>query len=171
MKKINYIILLGVLFLLLQNCCNNKNESKSIHNNLKMSDNKSLGEWYSVDNRCPFEAVLTIDSNYNFTYAGGGCVWRLHSKGRWIINEDTLILNSADPEECYYIGNFSDFGKIITLDDTLKVVTSIAGCTPKLPDEYIIFDNEKFIIKDSALIYTQNPIEVRTNFTRRKLTM
>ena len=175
MNKNELTILVGILFLLLQSCCNHKNESKNTHTNLNMIHNEFLGEWYSVERMQPFGAVLNIDSTYNFTYEGGACVLRFGSKGQWILQNDTLILNSIESEECYYTGNFGEDCVIIDIDDLSipkKRATSIEGCTPELLYEYIIFDNEKFIIKDSVLIHIQKPIyqcaDAMNNFTREK---
>jgi hypothetical protein len=172
MKKTRFLISIGILVLFLQSCCN-RNEGYNIQDNSNMNNNEFLGEWYSVERMIPFGAVLNIDLNYNFTYEGGACVSRFGSKGQWIIENDTLILNSTYPEKCYYIINFYENCVIIDPDDlpiSKKAATSIKDCTPELLYEYVIFDNEKFIIKDSVLIHIQNNqcIEATNNFTKIK---
>jgi hypothetical protein len=174
MRKTFYFILLGVLFLFLQSCCNNEKRSKNIYNDLDLNNNKFLGEWYSVEREQPFGAVLTINSNYNFTYVGGACVLHFDAKGQWVLQNDTLILNSTDPEKCYYIINFDDDCVEIDPKDLTTSKswgTSIEGCTPESPDAYVIFENEKFIIRDSVLMHIQKPNklcpEIKNDFTRK----
>ena len=164
-RNIRYIVLLGIFFLFLQSCCN-KNNDKNVSN--------FLGKWHSVERDYPFSAVLLIDSDYNFRYFGGACVVRFSSNGNWMLNNDTLILNSVKPEECYYLRNFvnclpplkiiDEFGSIIDdfdSNDSVKYndidMVSMQDCVPESINYYVLFENEKFVIKDSALIHIQNP--------------
>lgn len=115
------------------------------------------GEWHSVKKSYPFSATLKIDSNYNFTYDGGACALRFGSNGNWNLSGDTLILNSLWPEECCYVNDFSMHCAIVDVNSStaFKITTSTPGCTPQKIYEYILFKNEKFLIKDSTLIHIQ----------------
>ena len=173
MKHIHHIVLLGVLFFLLQSC-NTANKDKSIPNDLNISNNEFFGEWYSVKRMIPFEAVLKIDSNYIFTYEGVTCISNFGSNGYWIINDDTLILNSIKPKSCYYLDNFGVNCLMTNINDSTmsKKVTLIKDCIPKEIDyRYILFENEKFIIKDNALMHIQKPNnfcpDIKDDFTRK----
>jgi lipocalin len=73
---------LSVLLLLIIQSCSNINILSSIQN--EAPSNSYLGEWYSVARIQPFGAILSIDSNYTFTYEGGACVLHFASKGQWI---------------------------------------------------------------------------------------
>lgn len=118
---------------------------------------KYFGVWHSTDRHYEYSADLKIDSINNFIYEGGACASSFLSKGSWKLNGDTIILNSFQPEECYYV---NDFGiKYIVappiIGDTTKheMRTSIKGCEPKLYSTYILFNNEKFIIKNDTLVH------------------
>jgi len=171
MKSINYIILLGFLSLFLQSCWNTHQKENT---NDDLINNEFLGEWYSVERIIPFGAVLTIDTDYSFIYEGGACLSSFGSKGNWTLNNDTLILNSIEPEECYYISDFGGNCILITIDDTtsFKREISIKDCVPDNIDyDYIIFKNEKFIIKDSVLTYITQPdtiCNIKNDFIRIK---
>jgi hypothetical protein len=172
MKRIHQIIVLGILFLLLQSCCNTVNDNISIRDNLIINNNKFLGEWYSVERVVPFESILKIDSNFNFTYEGGACVSRFGSNGYWISNDDTLILNSVMPKNCYYIEKFGMNCKITMIGELPEPrTTSKKDCVPTTDSVFILFENEKFIINDSVLIYIQKPNrlcpDINDDFTRK----
>lgn len=118
---------------------------------------KYFGVWHSTDRHYEYSADLKIDSINNFIYEGGACASSFLSKGSWKLNGDTIILNSFQPEECYYV---NDFGiKYIVappiIGDTTKheMRTSIKGFEPKLHSIYILFNNGKFIIKNDTLVH------------------
>jgi len=173
MKSIN-IILLGFLSLFLQSCFNT-NQKENTDNDF--INNEFLGEWCSVERVIPFGAVLTIDTNYNFTYKGAVCMASFYSKGNWTLNNDTLTFNSIEPKECCYITGFRTTCAKVTIGDTtsyerFKPKTSIKDCEPDDIDYYyVIFKNEKFIIKDSTLIYLGKPDsicpEIKDDFIRK----
>jgi len=167
MKNINFIISIGILILFLQSCCN-RNEGYNIQDYSKMNNNEFLGEWYSVERITPFEATLRIDSNYTFTYDGGACLIRFGSNGFWTLNEDTLILNSIEPEECYYLFEFDPVCFDINDSSTyLKTRTTKEGL-PAINYEYVLFKDVKFLIIDSVLTHIPLCPQVRNNFTRIK---
>jgi len=165
-KKTNYSLLFLLFCFLLQSCCNTGTETQTEQNNY-------IGDWRCVKRAYPYNAVLKIDSSYSYTYTGGFCTSWFESKGDWTIKDDTLILNSFEPEECYYLREFGVNWVIVDLESSTipKQKTSIEDCKPSIRDyEYIIFTNEKFIIKDSLLTHIQNPnnccLETKDNFTK-----
>jgi len=168
-----HIVLLGILLLLLQNCSNTINQDKGILDSLSVRSNEFLGEWYSVDRATPYDAVLKIDSNNSFAYEGAACVSRFFSNGHWILNGDTLILNSVIPQRCYYLDKFGVGCKIAKIGEPFEpLATSIRGCVPSTDSVFNIFENEKFVIKDSVLMHIPKPNnlcpDVKDDFTRIK---
>lgn len=135
----NYKLSLFLLALLLI-CCN-KNESKFI------------GIW-NVKTRIPYSAKLTLNENHSFSYNGGACLSRFQSNGNWKIVNDTLILKSNLPNECFYT---SKFGYICyEIKDSLKIrnQTTIPNCKPKNVEyEFVNFQDDKFVLKSDSLVY------------------
>ena len=137
--------------------------------------NQFKGRWYSVKRTIPYSSFLTIDSSYNYEYWGGACMSRFKSKGRCKVNGDTLILNSDSTKECYYLCRFG-INCIRVIYDPVHPnqytprPTTQKGCRPISSDEYVVFDQEKFILKDSLLIHIPNPEnpcpEEKDNFAR-----
>lgn len=148
----------------------------------ELKENQYIGEWQTIEGKYIFEAALKIDSNHNFTYEGGACLLHFSSEGSWIIIDDTLIINSFDCEECRYLSKFSEIGEIVVIienETSIKIShpksTSIEDCEPAYPDEeYVIFNQEKFLIKDSVLTYiqkTDNSCRIndeKNNFIRKQ---
>ncbi len=142
------------LIFFLSSCISKNNIDKSTEKQI----DKYFGVWHSTDRHYEYSADLKIDSMNNFIYEGGACASSFLSKGSWKLNEDTIILNSFQPKECYYV---IDFGiKYIVappiIGDTTKheLRTSIKGCEPDLVYiAYILFNNERFIIKNDTLIH------------------
>jgi len=168
-----HIVLLGILLFLLQNCCNITNQDKTFHDSLSVRSNEFLGEWYSVDREYPFESILKIESNYNFTYEGAACMSLFFSNGHWILNEDTLILNSVIPQRCYYLDKFGVGCKIAKIGEPFEpLATSIKECVPSTDSVFSIFEDEKFIVRDSLLLLLQKPNRlcpnVKDDFIRKK---
>lgn len=169
MKRYSFLFLLLVLLFLFS--CRSSN--KEIVNNDNLIESEFIGEWCSVKRIIPYTAYLKIDSSYNFSFEGGTCSMRFYSKGSWILNSDTIILNSFKPTGCYYI---SDFEVTCTIVDTSSsnignpYKTSIKDCAPDEGDEYVLFNQEKFIIQNDTLIHVRKTInicpEIKDNFTR-----
>ena len=175
MKHFN-LILLGVLFIFFQSCFNTAN-NKTISENLTTNHCEFFGEWLSIERDYPFDATLKIDSNYYFTYEGGACVSRFSSNGYWVLDNDTLILNSNKPEDCCYLSNFGVNCLTIKINDSviLKRGTSIKDCVPEqINYEFIFFENEKFIINNGFLMHIQKPNNlcpnIKDDFTRKNAT-
>lgn len=152
MKK---LILYNLTIIFIISSCISKN---NIAESSEEQFDKYLGIWHTTFRHYEYSADLKIDSMNNFIYEGGACESSFLSKGSWKLNGDTIILNSFQPEECYYV---NDFGiKYIVappiIGDTTKheLRTSIKGCEPDLVyTTYILFNNERFIIKNDTLIH------------------
>ena len=163
----NKIFILSIIVLIAGSCGQRRKS-----NNAEL---QFLGEWYSVERDYPFSATLKIDSNHNFIYTGGACILHFRSKGKWRLNGNTLILNSFEPKKCCFISEFGVNCSSIILNDSIPfepsgLKTSIKDCIPSSIDQYILFNNEKFLIEDSVLTYIQklNALcpEIKDNFTR-----
>lgn len=150
-KQILYI--LSTIFILTS--CISKN---SVDKSSEEQFDKYLGVWHNTFRHYEYSADLKIDSMNNFIYEGGACASSFLSKGSWKLNGDTIVLNSFQPKECYYV---LDFGiKYIVeppiIGDTTihELRTSIKGCEPDLYYiTYILFNDERFIIKNDTLIH------------------
>jgi hypothetical protein len=146
-------------------CC------KKVIGEKEIKGKEYFGEWYSVETETPFAAILSIDTNYIFSYDGGACLSSFTSKGNWTLNKDTLILNSFEPEECYYIEEFGEDCVTVKINDTVSY--SRTNCpNPATGNYYTFFENEKFLIIDSVLVHIreskENCPEIKDNFTRTK---
>ena len=135
----NYKLLL-CLFVVLLICCN-RNESKFI------------GIW-NIKTRMPYSAKLILNENHTFSYKGGACLSLFESNGNWKIVNDTLILKSKLPNECFHT---SKFGYICyEIKDSLKIrnQTTIPNCKPKKTGyTFINFLDDKFVLKKDFLVY------------------
>ena len=146
MKK-QALYILTTIFILSSCISKNKTAESSVEH-----FEKYFGVWHSTDRHYEYSADLKIDSINNFIYEGGACASSFLSKGSWKLNGDTIILNSFQPEECYYV---NDFGiKYIVappiIGDTTKheMRTSIKGFEPKLHSIYIFcLTTENLLLK------------------------
>ena len=170
-RKKHEILFLVLVFSFI--CCQNTDNETIPEEEVK--ENPYLGEWYAVKRIIPFGAILKIDSNNIFTYEGGACLHHFNSQGSWTLSDDTLILNSFEPDGCRYLDTFGINCIIVNVSDTLhkySVPVSIEGCKPDIYENYVIFNQEKLVIEDSILIHIQKPnnscpIE-KDKFTRTK---
>ena len=190
MRK-DILLILSIFTFIASYAQSNLDISKDNHTEL-INNNKFIGKWYAVESIIPGDAILIIDSNYKFLYAGRACIRSFGSIGNWMLNGDTLILNSLMPEKCYYISEFgecvmlkmveeeddyyTEFWNSEHIDDfviyepkdsmTFESRTSIKGCKPEFNDPYVLFMNEKFIIEDNLLKYIkETECEIKINFT------
>jgi hypothetical protein len=140
--------LLSILLLVIFISC--KNDKPKINKNSKF-----VKTWFDTVRMTPFTSKLIINKNNTFDYSGGACTSSFESKGFWKIEKDTLILNSSKTNKCYWKLPFGlmcskkDFEKIREDNKTIK------GCNPMGENEYVIFDNEKFYIRNDTLIHTE----------------
>jgi len=149
-KQIIYIL---TLVFIVSSCISKSNNDKSNKEQIE----KYLGVWHSTDRHYEYSADLKIDSMNNFIYEGGACACSFLSKGSWKLSGDTIVLNSFQPNECYFV---EDFGIKITIEPPMigdttihEMRTSIKGCEPQSYKIYFMFNSEKFIIKNDTLIH------------------
>lgn len=168
MKQIPFIFV--AIFILIG--CVHKSEKNTILSNINEKPNGFIGEWESFERIYPYVSNLIIKNDSTFYYESGACLFRGFSKGRWKINNDTLILNSSNLDSCLYLSYFDEDCILITEGDTSKFIreTTISGCIPFYETEYILFKNDAFYIYNDTLIHkTKNSkqcIESRNIFFR-----
>ena len=140
-------LLLTFLFIVFISC--KKDKMKAIEKS------EFVKTWFDTIRMVPFESKLIINDNKTFEYKGGACSSSFESKGSWKIEKDTLILNSSKTNKCYWKQPFGlmcsekDFEKIQEDNKTIK------DCNPAGENAYVIFDNEKFYIRNDTLIHTE----------------
>lgn len=140
-------LLLTFLFIVFISC--KKGETKAIEKS------EFVKTWFDTVRMVPFKSKLIINDNKTFEYNGGACTSSFESKGSWKIEKDTLILNSSKTKKCYWKHPFGlmcsekDFEKIREDNKTIK------DCNPTGENAYVIFDNEKFYIRNDTLIHTK----------------
>ena len=94
-QKISLIFLLLILI----NC------SKESKDEFKRKEN-FIRDWKVI--RYPYSnAILSIYANHEFKYSETGHLSESYSEGIWDLNNDTLTLNSLQPNECLIIDDFS----------------------------------------------------------------
>lgn len=157
MKKYS-IVLLSIFSFLFLFSCNNKENAISKQNNFTR-------EWFSIDGH------LKINSKNTFEYVRYTCISKSISKGKWLIINDTLVLNSYKPKGCYFIENF----EIVPPKDSINIIAkskSDKNCNPI--EGYVIFKNEKFYLKDTLLLskrltnYNGGRLNQHTNFRKNR---
>jgi hypothetical protein len=125
----------------------------------KRDEDKFIGSW-NIKTEIPYSAKLNLKKNQTFTYSGGAFNQPFHSNGNWIVINDTLILKSKIPDECFFM---KKFGYICyEVKDSLKIKdqTTIPNCKPKNYDSnFINFEDTKFIFKNDSLIYLINKFD------------
>lgn len=140
-------LLLTFLFIVFISC--KKDETKAIEKS------EFVKTWFDTVRMVPFTSKLIINENKTFEYNGGACTSSFKSKGFWKIEKDTLILNSSKTNKCYWKHPFGlmcskkDFEKISEDNKTVK------DCNRSDENAYVIFDNEKFYIRNDTLIHTK----------------
>ena len=108
-----------------------------------------IRDWKVI--RYPYSnATLYLSANHTFKYEETGHLSEIYSEGIWKMNNDTLILNSLQPNECLYIDDFS-LTKGETIDD---MQTTLKNCEPKPNSKFFTeFNNSKFTVTKDSLIY------------------
>lgn len=146
-----HILYYLIATILLYSCKSNDNNEDSKKINLE----DYLGVWHSV-RQLEYGAELEIDFMNGFVFDGGACTSSFLSKGSWTLKDDTIVLNSFQPKEFYYLQYFGDDCIAPPLiGDTSKYVerTSVKGCNPEYHRIYIMFYNERFILRNDTLIH------------------
>lgn len=110
--------------------------------------------WFDTVRMMPFMSKLKINENKTFDYDGGACTASFHSKGTWRIEKDTLILNSYKTNKCYWKENF---GLICFTKEEIEKMRednqTIKNCEPVGEESYVIFNHEKFYLRNDTLIH------------------
>ena len=128
------------LLLILINC------SKESKDEFKRKEN-FIRDWKVI--RYPYSnAILSIYANHEFKYSETGHLSESYSEGIWDLNNDTLTLNSLQPNECLIIDDFS----LNISENYDKMRMTSKNCEPK-PNSKIFteFINAKFLIKKDSL--------------------
>ncbi len=141
MKK--YLFLLYIFLTLFSSC---KKELPK-----KLENSNFVRTWFDTVQGMPYRAKLIIKKNKTFEYSSHSCQSGSKSIGIWMIENDTIILNSTKPKNCLFqhpFGIICDFDKVIKNNKTIK------NCEPSgRESDYEIFENEKFYIKNDTLIH------------------
>lgn len=112
------------------------------------------GEWKIKSGVMETGEVLIFNTDKTFTYKSVYHITEFFSQGNWKIKEDTLILNSIMPHECFYLLSFG--GKCKSSDvltDELIYKTNLECESPASNKFFIEFKNSKFLIKKDSLIH------------------
>jgi len=118
-------------------------------------------------NRYPYSnATLSIYANHEFKYSETGHLSENYSEGIWNINNDTLTLNSLQPNECLFIDDFS----LNASDNVDEMKMTIKNCEPK-PNSKVFteFSNAKFLIKKDSLHYLNLNPEYQKQYGNYKI--
>ncbi|MBZ4037151.1 hypothetical protein K6T82_20495 [Flavobacterium sp. 17A] len=122
--------------------------------------------WYDTEMDIPYMARLEINKDHTFKFVGGACTTSFHSDGNWIEKNDTLILNSVLPKECFQI---HEFGKMCYSKEEIEKIRftkTIADCEPKNEDSFENFKDEKFYLRNDSLVLKKDRKE---KCTERKI--
>jgi hypothetical protein len=175
MMQLKYRILM-LIFLVLVGCTNNSRTSKDKQNE-KIELSPFIDEWVSVARVIPYSATVLIKKDHTFSYNFGACQSFGFSNGDWQMENGTLVLTSSAYDSCYYTREFGV--NCISISDSNETMykpqqTTIEGCLPEGIDEYIIFANDQFILRNDTLIHvslkdTPCP-EMKDKFVRKKPT-
>ena len=118
-----------------------------------------IAEWKSTKKPVPYTATLKINNDNTFDFNSGACMSSTTSKGKWRIENDTIILNSFKPRNCCFLivfgGNCEKYGKA---GENHMFRKSFEDCDMKIEDMYDVFENTKFFIKNEKLIFKKSKI-------------
>ena len=121
--------------------------------------NKYIAEWHSTKKATPYSATLTINYDHTFDFSSGACMSFSYSKGKWQIENDTIILNSFKPKDCCFLivfgGNCEKYGKA---GENLKFKKSFEDCDLETEDTYDVFENTKFYLKNGELVFIKSKV-------------
>lgn len=115
--------------------------------------------WYDTEMVIPYMASLEINKDHTFKFTGGACTASFHSYGNWIEKNDTLILNSILPKECFQI---NEFGKMCYSKEEIEKIRftkTIADCEPKNDNSFENFKDEKFYLRNDSLVLKKDKKE------------
>lgn len=149
-KILNFNNQIGFLFVCLILFSSCKKELQQTIENPKF-----VRTWYDTVQGMPFRAKLSIKENNSFEYSSRSCQDGSKSNGKWKIEKDTIILNSIKPKGCLFQHPFGVICIAYNDESYFENNKTIKGCEPSGREAtYEIFENEKFILRNDTLIYT-----------------
>ncbi|MBB4804652.1 hypothetical protein HNP37_004749 [Flavobacterium nitrogenifigens] len=111
--------------------------------------NKFVGTWYDTEYVVPSLTIIKIKKDSTFSCTSGACTWRGFSRGKWRIVGDSIELSSIKSDTCYRTLPFVDCNPFEKRKDSL----TIPNCNSNESADFLIFDRERFYIKNDSLVY------------------
>lgn len=147
----NYIITFFLITIISSGC--DKSRTSKIE---EKNTSKYVKIWFDTIRTYPYIAELKIKKNNTFEFFSGACTYRSISKGTWIIKNDTIILNSSQPKDCFYMCEYGTICKTIEeINKRRDRKKSIKDCNADIEFEYELFSNEKFYLKNDTLVHVK----------------
>lgn len=147
----NDIITFFLISIILSGC--DKSKTSKIE---EKNDSKYVKIWFDTIRTYPYTSELKINKNNTFEFSSGACSYRSISEGTWELKNDTIILNSSKPKECFYL---CEYGTICKTVEEINIrrdrKKSIKDCDADLEFEYELFSNEKFYLKNDTLVHVK----------------
>ena len=147
-KHILHIILLIICV----SSCNKFKQKEQLNEN---KNSEFVKIWFDTIKEVPFTEKLEIKQNRTFKLIGGACTARWWSEGSWNLKNDTIILNSFKPKRCVYLTEYAAMCRTIEEIRKNGRDVSIKDCTPDSDDDYKMFINEKFYLRNDTLIHVK----------------
>ncbi|KUJ60065.1 hypothetical protein AR687_20135 [Flavobacteriaceae bacterium CRH] len=110
---------------------------------------KFVGVWYDTEYIVPSLTIIKIKADSTFSCTSGACTWQGFSQGKWKIVGDSIELNSTKSDTCYKMLPFVHCNPFEKRKDSL----TISNCNPKGRADFLIFEKERFYIKNDSLLY------------------
>ena len=114
----NYIITFFLITIISSGC--DKSRTSKIE---EKNTSKYVKIWFDTIRTYPYIAELKIKKNNTFEFFSGACTYRSISKGTWIIKNDTIILNSLQPKDCFYMCEYGTICKTVEEIDKIVINT------------------------------------------------
>ncbi|MDX6183795.1 hypothetical protein SGQ44_15880 [Flavobacterium sp. Fl-77] len=145
-------ILPTILLIISLSSCNKFKQKEQLNEN---QNSEFVKTWFDTIRGIPFAEKLEIKQNRTFKLIGGACTARWWSEGSWRIKNDTIILNSFKPKKCIYLREYGIMCR--TFEEIRKNgrEVSIKDCNPDSDNDYEMFINEKFYIKNDTLVHVK----------------
>ena len=148
-SKHNLLIILLIISL---SSCNKFKQKEQVNEN---QNSEFVKTWFDTIRGIPFTEKLEIKQNRTFKLIGGACTAGWWSEGSWNLKNDTIILNSIKPKKCVYLREYAAMCRTIEEIRKNDRKISIKDCTPDSDDDYEMFINEKFYIRNDTLIHVK----------------
>lgn len=110
---------------------------------------KFIGTWYDTEYVVPSLTILKIKADSTFLCTSGACTWQGFSQGKWKIVGDSIELNSIKSDTCYTMLPFVHCDPFEKRKDSL----TISNCNPKYVGDFLVFNKERFYLKNDSLVY------------------